>query len=108
MVKVASQTGNITIKNEEEDCKSSLLFNGVTNTGSNIKITKRKPPIINNRPLPAQQVKVEEDTNNKSLLQSLSKPSNKAPKPRISQEQINQLDGYIVNDNIVYIRPRLK
>jgi transposase len=62
--------------------------------------TKRKPPKNKNRPLPVQQVKVEEDTDTKSLLQ-LSPESSKLPKgQKISQEQINQLIHYIVNDNM--------
>jgi transposase len=98
MAKTRSQTGKVAIKKEEEeDCKPSLGLMNVHNTRS--KIAKRKSPIINNRGLPAQQVKVEEDTDAKSLLQLLSRSSNSASRTRVSQEQINQLIHYIVNDN---------
>jgi transposase len=101
MVKTQSQTGKVAIKKEEEkDCKPTRLLHGVTNTKSSGRIAKKKPPIINNRRLPAQQVKLEEDTDTKALLQSGSSSSNSASKPRISQEQINQLVHYIVNDNM--------
>jgi hypothetical protein len=100
MAKTRSQTGNIVIKKEEEDGKTALLLNGISNTRRSSRIAKRTPPIINNRRLPIQQVKVEEDTDTKALLQSGSK-SSKLPKgQRISQEQINQLVHYIVNDNM--------
>jgi hypothetical protein len=57
MVKTQSQTENITIKKEEEvDVKPTRLLNGVTNTRSSGRIAKRKPPVTNNRSLPAQQV----------------------------------------------------
>jgi hypothetical protein len=70
MVKTQSQTSKVAIKKEEEeDCKPSLGLN-VRNIRSSSRIAKKKPPIINNRPLPAQQVKLEEDTDTKSLLQS--------------------------------------
>jgi transposase len=96
MTKTRSQTGNNTIKKEEEP---TLGATSVTMT-TRSKITKKKPSIINNRPLPAQQVKVEEDTDTKSLLKSSSKSSKGVSKPKISQEQINQLVRYIVNDNM--------
>jgi hypothetical protein len=108
MTKTRSQTGNITIKKEEQDDKPTLVLNGVRNTRSSDRISKRKPPIINNRTLPAQQIKVEEDTDTKSLLQSSSE-SSKVPKgQRISQEQINQLFHYIVNDNMSVYKPSRK
>jgi transposase-like protein len=100
MAKTQSQTGNTAIKKEEQDSKTTLLLNGVNNTRRSSRIAKRTPPIINNRRLPNQQVKVEEDTDIKPLLQSESSSSNSVPKPRISQEQINQLVHYIVNDNM--------
>jgi transposase len=102
MVKTRSQAGNITIKKEEEeeDCKPSLRLGSVRNTRTSTRIAKRKPPILNNRPLPAQQVKVEEDTATKSLLKLPFKFSKGGPKPKISQEQINQLIDYIVNENM--------
>jgi hypothetical protein len=40
----------------------------VRNTRSSVKITKSKEPITNNRRLPSQQVKLEEDTDTKALL----------------------------------------
>jgi transposase-like protein len=100
MAKTRSQTGNIKIKKEEEDSKTTLLLNGVNNTRRSSRIAKRTPPVTNNRHLSAQQVKIEEDTNTKALLKSESKPSNSASRPIISQEQINQLIHYIVNDNM--------
>jgi transposase len=100
MTKTRSQTRNTVIKKEEEDGKTALLLNGISNTRRSSRITKRTPPIINNRRLPVQQVKMEEDTDIKPLLQSGSK-SSKLPKgQRISQEQINQLVHYLVNDNM--------
>jgi hypothetical protein len=55
MVKTQSQTGKVAIKKEEEeDCKPTRLLHGVTNTKSSGRIAKKKQPIINNRPLPAQ------------------------------------------------------
>jgi outer membrane murein-binding lipoprotein Lpp len=99
MAKTQSQTGNIAIKKEEqEDAKSTLLLNGVSNTRRINKIIKRKPS--NNRTLPALQAKMEEDTDTKALLKLGSSSSNSASKPRISQEQINQLIHYIVSDNM--------
>jgi hypothetical protein len=109
MVKTRSQTENITIKKEEqEDCKPTLVLNGVTNTRSSGRITKRKPPVTNNRSLPALQVKLEQDTDTKALLKSESNSSNSASKPRISQEQINQLIDYVVNDNMSIIKAARK
>jgi transposase len=99
MVKTRSQTGNITIKKEEEDTKPTLVLNGVNNTRSN-KIAKRTPPVTNNRPVSAQQAKAEEDIDTKPLLKSTPKSSNSGKKQKISQEQINQLVRYIVNDNM--------
>jgi response regulator of citrate/malate metabolism len=99
MAKTLSQTGNVAIKKEEqEDYKPTLLLNRVNNV-TRSKITKRKPSIHKND-LPAQQVKMEQDTDNKALLQSGSNCSKRRPKPGISQEQINQLVHYIVNDNM--------
>jgi transposase len=100
MTKTQSQTGNIAIKKEEEDSKTTLLLNGVSNTRRSSRIAKRTPPVTNNRHLSAQQVKVEEDTNTKALLKSESSSSNSASRPRVSQEQINQLVHYVVNDNM--------
>jgi transposase len=100
MAKTQSQTGNVAIKKEEEeDCKPSLGLN-VRNTRSSSRIAKKKLPVTNNRPLPAQQVKLEEDMDTKSLLKSESSSSNSASRQRISQEQINQLVHYIVKDNM--------
>jgi transposase len=99
MAKTRSQTGNIVIKKEqEEDVKPNLGLGSVLNT-TRSKMTKRKPTIHKND-LPAQQVKVEEDTDTKSLLQSTPSSSKGGSRPRISQEQINQLIHYIVNDNM--------
>jgi hypothetical protein len=78
----------------------TLVLNGVNNTRSSGRIAKKRPPIANNRQLPARQVKVEEDIDTKSLLQSLLKPSKVPKSQNISQEQINQLSHYIVNDNM--------
>jgi transposase len=100
MAKTRSQTGNIKIKKEEKDSKTTLLLNGVTNTRSSGRIAKRKPSIINSSSLPALQVKIEQDTDTKSLLKPESSSSNSASIRRISQEQINQLVHYIVNDNM--------
>jgi transposase-like protein len=100
MAKTRSQTGNIKIKKEEEDSKTTLLLNGVSNTRRSNRIAKRRPPVTNNRHLSAQQVKIEEDTNTKALLKSESSSSNSASRPIVSQEQINQLVHYIVNDNM--------
>jgi hypothetical protein len=101
MVKTRSQTGNITIKKEqEEDVKPTMLLNDVSNTRRSSRIAKRKPSVTNSSSLPALQVKVEGDTDTKSLLKSRSKSSKGGPNPRISQEQINQLIHYIVNDNM--------
>jgi transposase len=99
MAKTQSQTGNITIKREEEDCKTALRAANVTVAAKN-KITKRKPSKSKNESLCAQQVKLEEDTDTKSLLKPESSSSNSASRPRVSQEQINQLIEYIVNDNM--------
>jgi transposase len=100
MAKTRSQTGNTTVKKEEEeDIKPTVLLNRVNNVTKK-KITKRKPSKSKNKPLPVQQVKMEEDTDTKSLLQSLSN-SSKLPKGQdISQEQISQLIHYIVNDTM--------
>jgi transposase len=101
MVKTRSQTGNVAIKKEEEeDCKPSLHLGSVRNTRSSDRIAKRKPSTINHRVFSAQHTKVEEDTDTKSLLQSGSKSLNLGPKPKISQEQINQLISCIVVDNM--------
>jgi transposase len=101
MVKTRSQTGNITVKKEEEeDCKPSLGLMNVHNTRSSGRISKRRPPVTNNGSLPAQQVKVEEDTDTKSLLKSSSKYSKRGKRQDISQEQISQLIDYIVTDNM--------
>jgi transposase len=98
MVKTRSQTGNIAIKKEEEEyCKPNLGLGSATVTTRN-KITKRKPS--NNRTLTALQVKLEQDTDTKPLLQSTSKSSKLSKCQRISQEQINQFVHYIVNDNM--------
>jgi hypothetical protein len=108
MTKTRSQTGNTAIKKEEQDGKTALRLNGISNTRRSSRIAKRTPPTANNRRLPTQQVKVEEDTDIKSLLQSGSK-SSKIPKgQRISQEQINQLVHYIVNDNMSVFRASRK
>jgi hypothetical protein len=98
MAKTRSQTGNITIK-KEEDCKPTLGADSLTLTARN-KITKRKPSENKNKSLPVQQVKLEEDTDTKSLLQLSSKYSKRGPKLKVSQEQINQLIRYIVNDKM--------
>jgi molybdenum-dependent DNA-binding transcriptional regulator ModE len=98
MAKTRSQTLNIAIK-KEEDCKPNLSVNSVTVTARK-HITKRKPFKAKNKTLPAQQVKLEQDTDTKSLLKSESRSLNNAPRPRISQEQINQLIHYIANDNM--------
>jgi molybdenum-dependent DNA-binding transcriptional regulator ModE len=95
MGKTRSQTLNTTIKKEEEDCKPSLCLYSANNTTTN-KITKRNP----SRPLSAQQVKVEEDTDTKSLLKPTFNHSKSGKMQTISQEQINQLIHYIVNDNM--------
>jgi 3-methyladenine DNA glycosylase/8-oxoguanine DNA glycosylase len=100
MAKTRSQTGNITIKKEEEDRQADLILNGVNNTRRSSRIAKRTPPIINNIRLPAQQVKVELDSDYKSLLQSLSKYPKLPKGQQISQEQINQLIHYILSDNM--------
>jgi transposase len=100
MTKTQSQTENTAIKKEEEDGKTALLLNGISNTRRSSRIAKRTPPIINNRRLPTQQVKMEEDTDIKPLLQSGSK-SSKLPKGQtVSQKQISQLIHYIVNDKM--------
>jgi hypothetical protein len=99
MVKMRSQTGNITIKKEEEDIKPTLGADNATVTTRN-KITKRKPSKSKNKSLCDQQVRLEEDTDTKSLLKPGSKSSKRGPNPKISQEQINQLIHYIVNDNM--------
>jgi hypothetical protein len=72
MTKTRSQTENIAIKKEEEDVKHTLLLNGVINTRTSSRIAKRRPSIINNSSLSVQQVKLEEDTDTKLLLQSSS------------------------------------
>jgi hypothetical protein len=100
MAKTRSQTGNIRIKKEEEDSKPALLLNGVNNTRRSGRIEKRKPPVTNNRRLPAQQVKVKEETDTKLLLQASSKYSKHGPRQKISQAQINQLIDYIANSNM--------
>jgi response regulator of citrate/malate metabolism len=100
MAKTRNQTGNIRIKKEEEDSKPTLLLNGVNNTRRSGRIAKRAPPITNNRRLPAQEAKVEEDTDIKSLLHSSSQYSKSGKRQTISQEQINQLVHYIANDNM--------
>jgi DNA-binding transcriptional regulator YhcF (GntR family) len=108
MAKTRNQTGSITIKKEEEDVKPTLLLNGVSNTRTSSRIAKRRPSIINNRRLPAQQVKVEEDTDTKSLLKSTPN-SSKLPKGQtFSQKQINQLIDYIVNHNMSVFRASRK
>jgi hypothetical protein len=79
MVKTRSQTGNITLKKEEEeeeDCKPTLLLNGVNSTRSNNKITKRRPSKNKNRTSPALQVKVEENNDIKLPLKLSSNHSN--------------------------------
>jgi hypothetical protein len=63
------------------------------------EITKRKLSILKND-LPIQQVKLEEDTDTKALLQSPSKSLKLKKGRRITQEQINQLIHYIVNDGM--------
>jgi parvulin-like peptidyl-prolyl isomerase len=98
--KTRSQTENITVKKEEEDCKPSLRLGSVRNTRSSGRISKRKPAIINNGSLPAQQVKAEEDMDTKALLKPTSNHSKIRKGQRISQEQINQLIDYIVSDNM--------
>jgi transposase len=101
MVKTRSQTGNITVKKEdEEDVKPTLGLENVRDTRSSDRISKRIPPVTNNGSLRAQQVKVEEDTDTKSLLKSSSKYSKSGKRQDISQEQISQLIDYIVNDNM--------
>jgi transposase len=108
MGKTQSQTGNIAIKKEEqEDSKTTLSVDSIATTSIN-KIAKKKPPIINNRRLPVLQVKAEEVIDTKALLQSEPSSSNSASKPRISQEQINQLVHYIVNDNMSITKAALK
>jgi hypothetical protein len=67
MAKTRSQTRNIVVKKEEEDCKPNLGLDSVNVTKRN-KMAKRKPPINNNRRLSVQQVKVEENTDVKPLL----------------------------------------
>jgi hypothetical protein len=95
MVKTRSQTGNPTIK-KEENSETNLLLNSVRNTRSTNRIAKREPSPHTNG-LSAQQIKEEEGSDTKSLLN----PSSKLPrKQKVSQEQINQLIRYIVNDKI--------
>jgi predicted house-cleaning NTP pyrophosphatase (Maf/HAM1 superfamily) len=53
-------------KEEEENCKPFICADSVTMTTRNT-ITKRKTPKNNIRTLPTQQVKVEQDTDTKSL-----------------------------------------
>jgi hypothetical protein len=96
MVKTQSQTENIVVK-KEEDVKPTLDAASVTMTTRN-KITKRKPT-INKKDLPIQQVKIEEDTDNKSLLQSPSEYSGRGPKPRITQKQTCLL--HLANDTTI-------
>jgi hypothetical protein len=98
MVRTQSQTGNITVK-KEEDSKFTLSVDSIAMTTRN-KITKRKPSKHKKRTLPAQQVKVEEDTDTKSLLKSTPNSSKLPKRQYTSQEQINQLIHYIVNDNM--------
>jgi hypothetical protein len=100
MAKTRIQTGNTAIKKEGKDSQAELLLNGVNNTRRSSRIAKRKPPVTNNRPLPVQQVKVEEDTDTKSILHSSSESSKLKTKQNISQERINQLIRHIVNDNM--------
>jgi hypothetical protein len=101
MAKTRSQTGKVAIKKEEEeDCKPSLGLMNIRNTRSSGRIAKRKPPIMSNRRLPAQQVKVEDDTDTKALLQSSSQYPKVVKNKRISQEQINQFIDYIANDKM--------
>jgi hypothetical protein len=104
MVKTRSQAGNITIKKEEEDDKPTLLLNGANSTRSNTRITKRKP----SRTLSTQQVKVEQDTDNKSLLKLTSHSSKLQRRQRVSQEQINQLVDYAVNHNMSIVKASRK
>jgi hypothetical protein len=100
MVKTRSQTGNITVKKEEEDDKPTLGLENVRNTRTSSRIAKRQPPIISNRPLYAQQVKVEEDIDTKLLLK-LTPSSSKLPKgQKFSQAQISRLINYVVNDKM--------
>jgi transposase len=95
MAKTRSQTGNPTIK-KEEDGETNLLLNSVSNTRSTNRIVKREPSPHTNS-LSAQKVKEEEGSDTKSLLEPLSRLPTRQ---RVSQEQINQLIRYIVNDNI--------
>jgi hypothetical protein len=76
---------------DEQDCKPSLRLGSVRNTRTSSRIAKKKPSIINTRTLPAQQVKVEEDTDTKSIVHSASKDSKLPKGQNISQEQINKL-----------------
>jgi hypothetical protein len=64
------------------------------------RITKRKPSKNKSRQRTAQRVKVEENTDTKSLLQSSSKLSELTQGQQISQEQINRLIHAIVDDNM--------
>jgi transposase len=101
MAKTRNQARNLTIKKEEEeDYKPNLGFGSARNTRRSSRIAKRRPPIINNIRLPIQQVKVEENTNTKSILQSASNHSTLEKGQQASQEQINQLIHYIVNEKI--------
>jgi hypothetical protein len=51
---------------------------------------------------------VEQDTDNKSLLKPGSKSSERAPRPRITQEQINQLIDYAVSHNMIIVKASRK
>jgi hypothetical protein len=102
MAKTRNQARNLTIKKEEEeeDYKPNLDFGSARNTRRSSRIAKRRLPVINNKRLPIQQVKVEEDTDTKSILQSASNHPTLEKGQQVSQEQINQLIHYIVNDKI--------
>jgi hypothetical protein len=62
MAKTRSQTGHLTIK-KKEDNETKLPLSGA----SNRKVAKRQSPKHKNS-LPAQQLKLEEDTDTKFLL----------------------------------------
>ncbi|KAI8882582.1 hypothetical protein K501DRAFT_273529 [Backusella circina FSU 941] len=91
MPKTRSQTKNFPMKKEK--LENSQRLNGVRNTrGNKDKIAKRKASTIQDKLLSVPNIKIEENTDDKSLLETSSKFS--------KLKKINQLIHYVVNCNM--------
>jgi hypothetical protein len=98
MAKTRSQTSTISIKKEEEDCKSVLLLSNVSNASKDTgKITKRKAPKSKINTVPVSRVKVEEVDKSKPLSKI---PPEYKKRQTVTEDQIRQLIYHVENENM--------